>query len=453
MNYEKTLNIISKVLEINKYGLELDDIILFLDTYYNGCVETQKKIISIQEEKDKFSHNLSKIYELRLEEEKCFTDISGSSALSEDYMRKYRNNLNWVIISKEQRLSEDFIREHKDKVHWKNITRYQCLSEEFIFEFEDKVDWIYIARNICSGKIIFSEKLVKKINSIVPNLIDWNKISNEKLSEDFVREFQDKVSWRNIFLTGEFTDEFIDEFSDKVPWSYISQKRSPSIKLYSKYRSRVNWASIYNHVLSEDFMRHFQTEIHWDKISQKQKIPEDLIIEFSDKLMDWLNILRYQKLSENFLRQLYRKFTQNIPFISSYHMIGLSEEKYRKYVFRDFWSIISMYQKLSEDFIREFQDEVCWKSIYDFQILSKEFYDEFKIQDIVLFDIYALSIYCDKERYLYLVINKIKNSDFEYLRITQCVKRIQRNFREKIYRPEHIFVLRTNLHFIDLQNM
>ena len=70
MNYEKTLNIISKVLEINKYGLELDDIILFLDTYYNGCVETQKKIISIQEEKDKFSHNLSKIYELRLEEEK-----------------------------------------------------------------------------------------------------------------------------------------------------------------------------------------------------------------------------------------------------------------------------------------------------------------------------------------------------------------------------------------------
>ena len=44
-------------------------------------------------------------------------------------------------------LSEDFIREFKDKVDWMLISKSQTLSEDFIIEFKDKVDWWYISIN------------------------------------------------------------------------------------------------------------------------------------------------------------------------------------------------------------------------------------------------------------------------------------------------------------------
>ena len=49
-----------------------------------------------------------------------------------------------------------------DIVNWKSVSQYQTLSEDFIREFQDKVDWEWIS-------------------------------SKQKLSESFIREFIDKV--------------------------------------------------------------------------------------------------------------------------------------------------------------------------------------------------------------------------------------------------------------------
>jgi hypothetical protein len=91
------------------------------------------------------------------------------------YNGKYNDNLSelpdilpdinsdfWSCISHSQKLSEEFIREFKDKVDWFHISQYQKLSEEFIREFKDKVDWSYISQY-------------------------------QKLSESFIREFKIKL--------------------------------------------------------------------------------------------------------------------------------------------------------------------------------------------------------------------------------------------------------------------
>ena len=55
------------------------------------------------------------------------------------------------------------------------------------------------------------------------NEIDWYYISaTQKLSEEFIREFQDKVYWRLISNNQELSESFIREFKDKVYWSHIS---------------------------------------------------------------------------------------------------------------------------------------------------------------------------------------------------------------------------------------
>ena len=66
---------------------------------------------------------------------------------SEDFIREFKDKVDWMWISKSQTLSEEFIEEFKDRVNWKYISEYQTLSEDFIREFQNKVSWRYISTN------------------------------------------------------------------------------------------------------------------------------------------------------------------------------------------------------------------------------------------------------------------------------------------------------------------
>jgi hypothetical protein len=55
------------------------------------------------------------------------------------------------------------------------------------------------------------------------NDIDWLDVSvNQELSENFMREFQDKVDWGIISAQQNLSEDFIREFQDKVDWDNIS---------------------------------------------------------------------------------------------------------------------------------------------------------------------------------------------------------------------------------------
>ena len=84
----------------------------------------------------------------------------------------------------------------------------------------------------------------------------------QRLSEDFIREFQDKVEWNNISAYQKLSEDFIREFKDKLNRLCIS-----------KYQK-----------LSEDFIREFKNKVHWIYISKYQKLSESFINEFKDKL-------------------------------------------------------------------------------------------------------------------------------------------------------------------------
>ena len=174
---------------------------------------------------------------------------------------------------------------------------------------------------------IFKETGVNYDN--IPN-INWSKISTDyKLSENFIREFKDKVDWVYISKHQILSENFIKEFEDKVDWYNIC--------VYQK--------------LSEDFIREFKNKVIWIYISINQKLSENFIKEFKSEV-DWFDVSVYQKLSENFIREFQNEV---------------------------YWDYISKYQKLSENFIREFQNEVSWCYICEHQKLSPEFIKEFDL--------------------------------------------------------------------------
>lgn len=96
---------------------------------------------------------------------------------------------------------------------------------------------------------MMSEKLKKEIEKLIKKLdleefctvetfrdcqlMSWWRISyKEKLSEEFIREFQDKVFWIHISIYQKLSEAFIKEFAHKVDWEMIMkhQKLSKQFK-------------------------------------------------------------------------------------------------------------------------------------------------------------------------------------------------------------------------------
>ena len=120
-------------------------------------------------------------------------------------LHNYKDNLSMVnSISKEFR---DFIREFKDEVDWEYISEYQKLSGKFIREFQDEVDWCCVS---------YRQKLTENFIRKFKNKVSWFWVSRfQKLTEDFIREFQNDVDWGNISEYQKVSKKFLKEFNLK----------------------------------------------------------------------------------------------------------------------------------------------------------------------------------------------------------------------------------------------
>ena len=97
--------------------------------------------------------------------------ISQCQKLSEKFIEKYQDKINWNLISKNQnvKLSESLIEKYQDKINWNNISEYQLLSENFIKKYQDKINFSLLLKNKKILKNIIKEEIVK-----------INKINNKK---------------------------------------------------------------------------------------------------------------------------------------------------------------------------------------------------------------------------------------------------------------------------------
>ena len=88
------------------------------------------------------------------------------------------------------------IRKDPDNQNWEDFNFYKK-SEDFIREFENKVDWFCIS-------------------------------CEETLSEEFIREFQDKVYWSRISYFQKLSKEFIVEFQNKIVFKNLLKNENIS---------------------------------------------------------------------------------------------------------------------------------------------------------------------------------------------------------------------------------
>lgn len=116
---------------------------------------------------------------------------------------------------------------------WRDISEYSKLSEEFIRVFEDKVDW----ELVCQYQKL-SEELIREFQSKV----DWYYVSScHQLSENFIREFKDEVEWHSISEIQVLSDNFVKELSDEIYWEVYFQSREASFDIIKKYITKTTF--------------------------------------------------------------------------------------------------------------------------------------------------------------------------------------------------------------------
>lgn len=135
-----------------------------------------------------------------------FGSISSNKSLSEEFIEKYKEYLDWHSISSRQILSEDFIEKYKDYVDWELVSCFQHLSEDFIEKHIDLLTFEFISHH---------QKLSEDFMERNSEYIDWPCISmTQRLSEDFIERHLEKINWYNICRYQKISDAFLTKYKE-----------------------------------------------------------------------------------------------------------------------------------------------------------------------------------------------------------------------------------------------
>lgn len=146
--------------------------------------------------------------------------ISGNPNLSKNILWPYREKLNWSLICDSSIIKEfdiDFLSKYKDYLDWNIISRSDRFKPtiQYLSEFKQELNWNLINERT---DIIYNNELIEEF----PEYIDWGKASSSIdiiFSVDFVQRYANKWDWKELFENphiAESYDVYQNAFKSKV---------------------------------------------------------------------------------------------------------------------------------------------------------------------------------------------------------------------------------------------
>jgi hypothetical protein len=227
-----------------KYQVLPENLLLWMDEYHYNC-KYNDLLIKYQILPEAL---LRKYIENTPIEKIDFYNLALNQNLPDDIIEKYEKHLDWDVVSQEQLLKIQTIAKYHDKINWillpLNIKTQYLFNDSFVLIFQkeniwDNIGWMDNVTIEClwelkklitnSGwltiiehKQLPSDKIEDFVNNIMPQLnineLDcWDIISiNQKLSEEFIEKYQDKINWASVSLFQDLSWEFLQKFSKKI---------------------------------------------------------------------------------------------------------------------------------------------------------------------------------------------------------------------------------------------
>ena len=145
-------------------------------------------------------------------------DIVRNYELSEDTILECTDLLDKEVLIQGLNFSEDFVTKSIEMEYLDieditelSMTTYSNLSDEFITKYKENINWDRMILYISTQSDSFDNH-----TKVIEDKNLWSVISANDLSIDFIRQWKNKLDWSYLSMVKCFTDEEKLEFADYI---------------------------------------------------------------------------------------------------------------------------------------------------------------------------------------------------------------------------------------------
>ncbi len=145
-------------------------------------------------------------------------DIANEYELKEDTILECTDLLDKQVLIQGLNFSEEFITKaievdylDAEDIYELSMTTYSNLSDDFLSKYKENINWSRMILYISTQSNSFD-----KHTKVIEDKDLWSVISANDLSIDFIRQWKDKLDWSYLSMVKCFTDEEKSEFSDYI---------------------------------------------------------------------------------------------------------------------------------------------------------------------------------------------------------------------------------------------
>jgi hypothetical protein len=145
-------------------------------------------------------------------------DIATNYELTEDTILECTDLLDKDVLVRGLNFSEEFVTKAIEVEYLSieditelNMSTYSNLSDEFITKYKENINWNRMILYISTQSDSFD-----KHTKVIEDKNLWSVISANDLSIDFIRQWKDKLDWSYLSMVKCFTDDEKLEFVDYI---------------------------------------------------------------------------------------------------------------------------------------------------------------------------------------------------------------------------------------------
>lgn len=172
----------------------------------------------------------------------------------------------------------------------------ETLSEEFMYRCRDQVNWVAIVEH---------QKLSEPFMRKVLAYLNMHRVATyQTLSETFMEEFANSLSWSIISEGQDLSETFMEKHANRLLWSNISECQNLSEAFIARniYRISFNAINVYRN-LSEEFLLDKRGHVFFRAMFAAKQYSESFLETFRDSHVAFPWVIKYQNLSEEFLKK------------------------------------------------------------------------------------------------------------------------------------------------------
>lgn len=266
--------------------------------------------------------------------------------LTEKFIEKYTNYVNWRAIGRFQNLSLAFISKYSHFFAYEDFAYNKKISEELKLQLEQQRFEL-----LDDLQLILDTNYPRDLSSIY-KIVQLEKITKQFILENIERFYNTEI---NILLKKDtsISSDIVGILSSKLGWKKVTSYMD-DFKTIKKYENEISLANlpikdiVKKQDLPEEWIENHIKEINFLDLFKYQKVSEEFLNKYKDSFTSesWEIIATYQDLSQNFVIQNIKNLGREAL---QYQNISDYPQKFINRI-RD-WDTIAKNKKLSGEFL------------------------------------------------------------------------------------------------------